>query len=307
MEVLLEKTVSIRTFLDGEFDGDFHKVINLKIGGELEFSKDVFGFVGFFTVTSGTIKNLSLIMDTELNISSVNKFSNVGLLVGQLSEVVGNNLLKEGHIQNCSTEGKIDVNISGFGFNLGGVVGSNYGEVEDCCNKVDLELTSSLSNDCRFGGICGVLEGVIENVGIMKNCYNVGDIYIDNNGSRSCSVGGLTGYLNNNNNNLSNYNLGNVNDTSNDSKVFLGGCYGKIGNGIINDNNFFYTLDNLVTAKDDSHKVEGGTILDADKLSSQNGVKLLNGTQEDKPWTYDKDINNGFPILKWQLTNNEND
>ena len=292
----------MQIFLGGEFDGDFHKVINLKIGGKLEFSENIYGYVGFFTVTSGTIKNLSLIMDTELNIGSVDKFSNVGLLVGQIGEKITDTNIKEGSVQNCSTEGNIIVNISGYGFNLGGVVGSNYGEVENCCNSVDLELTSNLTYRCRFGGVCGI----VENVGIMKNCYNVGNIYIDKNGEDSCYVGGLTGYLNNSNS-LNNYNLGNVSDISNYSNVFLGGCYGKIKNGIENDNNFLYTLDNLVTAKDDSHKVESGKILDADDLSGQAGVNLLNGTQEDKPWTYDEDINNGFPILKWQLTNNEND
>lgn len=298
----------MKTFLGGEFDGDFHKVINLKIGGKLEFSENIYGYVGFFTVTSGTIKNLSLIMDTELNIGSVDKYSNVGLLVGQIGEKITDTDIKKGSVQNCSTEGNIKVNISGYGFNLGGVVGSAYGEVENCCNKVDLELNSSAngSSEYRLGGICGAVEA---NVGIMKNCYNVGNMSINHTGYGGL-VGGLCGRLGNNGYNLSNYNLGNISDISDDYKgtVWVGGCYGRKGTNVESDDNF-YTLDNLVKAKDTEHEMKDGygEILNTSELSGQAGVNLLNGTQEDKPWTYDEDINNGFPILKWQLTNNEND
>ena len=294
--------MSIKTFLDGEFDGDFHKVINLKIGGELNIPEDTWGEIGFFTVASGTIKNLSLIMDTELNISSVNKFSSVGLLVGQLDET-SDVKVKKGNIQNCFVEGKIDINISGWGFNLGGVVGSNYGEIENCCNSVDLKISANLQNSCRVGGICGVFEN---GANIVKNCYNIGNIYID--GKKGMNVGGLMGICNKKDCVSSLYNIGHIIEDSSQTDAPKGsnldGCYAYPDTNVPIDK--VYSLDNLISTDNNSSvKVNNSTLKTNEELSGQKGVELLNDGQEDGPWTYDKDINNGFPILKWQLTNEE--
>lgn len=65
-----------------------------------------------------------------------------------------------------------------------------------------------------------------------------------------------------------------------------------------------YSLQNLINVSDvKTPIVDGRQIVSSSQLQGSNGVNLLNDGQEDGPWTYDKDINNGFPILKWQLTN----
>ena len=81
MEVYLKPKI---IGLNGTFDGKYHKLTNIKIGGKLSFTTDEAGSVGLFTRSCGIIKNLGLIMNSTLTVNSVNKFFNIGLIAGSI-------------------------------------------------------------------------------------------------------------------------------------------------------------------------------------------------------------------------------
>lgn len=97
------------------------------------------------------------------------------------------------------------------------------------------------------------------------------------------------------------YNVGGINLQESSDSTWVDECctcsnLGKASN--------CYSLQNLINVSDvKAQIVDGKQIVSSSELQGSNGVNLLNVDQEDWPWIYDKDINNGFPILKWQLTN----
>ena len=133
---------------------------------------------------SATIKNLKVTY-SYINGSTAALNCSIGGIVGVLS--MGTT------ISNCVFDGLIviDENIN----HVGGICGSSNGNIENCCNKGDINLElKDISQDYiqkGIGGVCG------NNMGMpIINCYNEGDITVEgsNNNIFTIEIGGIAGY-----------------------------------------------------------------------------------------------------------------
>ena len=151
-------------------------------------------YSGTFDGNGKTIKNLYI-----KNTSSANDQGLFGYVYG-------------GTVQNLSVSGTV----SG-GMYVGGVVGDNRGNVENCYNTCSVSGPDSGTSN-YVGGVVGY------NGGSVTNCYNTGSV--SGPGNR---VGGVAG---DNNGNVENcYNTGTVNVSGNSSVV--GGVVGKNQGGSV--------------------------------------------------------------------------
>ena len=139
----------------GQFDGQGHSVINLKINNSSQY-QGLFGYVD-----SGTIKNLTVS-------GTVNGGESTAGIVGYAYNV---------SIENCANK----ANVKGAN-NAAGIAGyaTNGTTVKACAN------TGSISGSYNVGGIVGQLYGN----GSVDHCYNRGDIT-----ATGGKAGGIVGYL----------------------------------------------------------------------------------------------------------------
>lgn len=160
----------------------------------------------------------------------------------------------------------------------------------------------TISKCYNSGTISGVASGGIitwANCVQIQDCYNTGEIY----STTDYSTGGITGWINQNSSIINSYNVGKV---SKDTSIrFVGGLLGNYSNvpTLINcySSNTSYTY--AVGGGDiascwatlendwDGH-IEVKTYEDMKKIASQLGDNWAEDTNN---------INNGYPILKWQV------
>ena len=133
---------------------------------------------------SATIKNLKVTY-SYINSSTAAPNRSIGGIVGVLS--------MGATISNCVFDGLIviDENIN----HVGGICGFSNGNIENCCNKGDINLElKDISQDYiqkGIGGVCG------NNMRMpIINCYNEGDITVEgsNNNIFTIEIGGIAGY-----------------------------------------------------------------------------------------------------------------
>ncbi|MGM9869848.1 MAG: hypothetical protein ACI30R_09520 [Sodaliphilus sp.] len=226
----------------GNFDGCGHsfKGINVTVSGS-EFA--IFNYLG----PTGTIKNLT-IDSPSVTYGSGSVYN--GLLVGHLQGVIDNCHVKNaslnmtacaanktlggmvnyvehsGTLKNSSFSGRIDASC-----NVGSLVGSNYGTVENCESSAEIYSTRDNSSLVYIGGIGGKLhtgkyvgctfKGYIKG---LKQNYIAGIVPNTNTGSiEGCVnegklvgigyVGGIASYTFNNTSVTDCYNVGTVTDT----------------------------------------------------------------------------------------------
>lgn len=98
--------------------------------------------------------------------------------------------------------------INGYGDNVGGICGYNWGRISGCYNLN--RITSSTSSD-PYGGICGGNDGVIE------NCYNSGELNITGS-DKNYDIGGVCGY-----------NSGTISECYNTGRVYTTGSTYSVG------------------------------------------------------------------------------
>ncbi len=184
-----------------------------------------------------------------------------GGIVGQLSGT-------EGSVQNCRS----DATITG-GQNVGGIVGyvsSGYStatkSITGCVNTGRIT-----SNSYNAGGIVGYISGQVT----VDSCYNRGTV-----AGGGWRAGGITAYLSSSNAVIKNcYTTGAV--TGKDSAAVVGNKY----SGSISD---CYYLDTLGTDSNATAK----TSEELKKLAPTLGELFMSAPER---------MNNGYPILKWQV------
>lgn len=171
----------------GIFDGNNHKIINLKTIDTTANYIGLFGYIG----ENGEVKNLTVengdITGQQYvggiagynNYGTIENCSYLGSIIGKsyyVGGIVGYN--SYGTVRNCSNSGSI----SGSNY-VGGITGYNKptenGIVENCSN------TGKIYGSSYIGGIAG------DNDGIVKSCYNNGIVEGSSN-----NVGGIIGYNN---------------------------------------------------------------------------------------------------------------
>ena len=138
----------------------------------VENKKDSAGSIGGITTSSdGTITkcfnkgDLKLLLEGKLS-------ERVVIVTGGISTICNENCI----IQECYNTGNIYVEFNGTGeqsveVQVGGITGSLYGEISNCYNTEEVNVTSNKGR-LYVGGIAGkVFSGSKE-----INCYNVGNI-----------------------------------------------------------------------------------------------------------------------------------
>ena len=263
----------------GIFDGKYHKISNVNINSHIENNDDNLG-IGFFSINSGTIKNLKLNEKSTINFN-FEKYSGIGILAGINTEF--------GSIINCIIDGNIGGSItSNTGMNFGGIAGASSGLIKGCVNNVNLELDLNSNTSTRIGGICGSQDN---EMAVVKNCYNCGTIKFNKIGF-SCIAGGICGVAQGKNSNS--YSIGKIIDVSN-IKNTLGEC---VGTNNIGEN--VYGLENTITTNSLSSINHKG-VKSSNELKGSAGVTLLNNNNDESVWVEDENnINNGYPVLNWQ-------
>ena len=213
----------------------------------------------------------------------------------------------------CQNSGNISV--SNNASNIGGIVGTNYSStIEKSCNTVDINSTANYNT----GGICGYTQ----NNSYIKECYNTGMIIGIN------QISGISGYVDSTY--IENcYNLADISNSASNGEIVSG--IGNIRTGIIKN---CYNIGNITTGsvyaggisainttdlsniqisncyylntinvkginnQEVSGMAEGKT---SDDMKLATFVQLLNNENTDI-WVQDtNNVNNGYPILSWQL------
>lgn len=119
----------------GHFDGKNRKISNIKIYGKSDAGL-------FASLTDATVKNLRM---ENVSFSS-NTASNYGAIAGRVSGC---------DMQNCHVVSDIELSVSGYSSNIGGLVGQWVGSQP--MNMCSFEGEIRVSGDAGVGGIAGML------------------------------------------------------------------------------------------------------------------------------------------------------
>ena len=188
---------SSETPFEGIYDGNSHKIDNLKLANEKEN-------IGIFSVNKGKIKNVRV------------ESYNITVSYAQAGTIAGVN---NGKIMNCANDnGSISSNGENDGSRIGGIVGLNGegGEIVNCTNNISVtgeyklvggivgyslggniekcKNYGEITGPTQVGGIAGDSEGLNENnIVTLKNCTNYAKITGDGKSSYEGSIGGIVG------------------------------------------------------------------------------------------------------------------
>lgn len=243
-------------------------------------------------------------------------------------------IINEAVINECYNQAKIiqtDNNNNknvGYAGGIVGVMGPSECQITHCYNVGEMETT---------GRWIGGISGGITRGGKVQNCYNTGKIVAKQNiEENNFSVGGIvcnTYYDETGSRNIceitNSYNLGEILSTSSKNGRYMGGILGYIQNGYAKVENCYQT-GNVVAITPAGAYIAGITgyiregpyitIKDCASTSNTIGVSananVINvvGNQTDLPDVLEiinieseevfvedtENINNGYPILKWQ-------
>ena len=216
----------------------------------------------FGVVGTGTVKNLTVSGAVTISGSGYSSYG-IAAIAGSLNST--------GTIENCINKATVTGN-----YNTAGIVGymsNSNGTVTSCVN------TGNISGSNSVGGIVGQFYGK----GTVAHCYNTGDIT-----AAVSKAGGIVGYLYVSSSYYKNtvascYSTGKV--SGNSSAAVVGSIY----------NTSYSTLDKLFFLEGESRTDSNATSKTSDKL------KALAATLGEAFITAPADINDGYPIFRWQI------
>lgn len=251
-------------YFKGTFDGNNKKILNMSINTN--------GYAGFF----GYISDNALIMDLGL---ASGRVKSSGPQNGCIVGFCGGNNIK---VLRCWNGATMETG-SGYCFAgvVGGITGCTDALVEGCYNL------GTINGRLHVSGVVAAPYS-IRNVAV-RNCYNLGSV-----NGESDNVAGIVGCLNYERNGDSNsisiencYNVGSVNSGTG----IRGGIVGK-AYGIITNN--YYTNTNVGNT--------GTRLTDAQMKSwaaayALNGQSLTQTNESGLSWSYDPNVNDGYPYL----------
>ena len=269
------------TAFKGHFDGQGHKISGLNVS---DTNKSVYAYYGLFgCLTNAEVKNLTVYGEIYCAEGS----ANVG---GVAACATGNTT-----VSNCASAVSVSAKA---GASVGGIVGlcmkdsdigyqwiDNAVKVTGCMNKGNILMYGEDKNQFSQGAAGGI-------VGYSKNCVQI---------ENSCNLGSVTGA------NIAAGICGNMGSSQGDnSHPYLKNCYnagsvtGKLGaypiyKGSLGQS-YVTNCYSVATGTEENKYVE---IKTADELKSTEVLNELNsGTQENKVWEVNEDINSGYPYLK---------
>lgn len=269
------------TTFKGTFDGNYKTISNLYIN-----SNQYVGLGFFYKIdTNATLRNIKLEQTTIIN--SYTKAENY------TGGICGYSL---GTIQNCYVNGTIKAqNSVSITTEAGGICGLNKGIINSCYNNAEVyaKNSSEASGNVYGGGILGY------NWGSVRNCYNTGAIKAEGRYSRT---GGVCGFSGKKDGIIENcYNIG-ILSGAGKIETYIGGICGSNGNSSYSKGSIInsYCLDNTTYS---SYYYSSGFKKETSGIKTDTELKgyatvLGNAWQDD-----DSNINDGYPILKWQVEN----
>ena len=286
----------------GTFDGDGHTISGLYVSmtgsGYTSSYVGLFGYAG----TDSKISNLT-ITDSKIEASGSNRGKYVGAIVGTAYD-----------IENCHVTDSVTVTGRQY---VGGVAGSvnnsitassNAGTVTATANRaggvtgsVQSDKTTAMTQCYNSGSVTGVtlvggLVGDLYSGGTISDCYNTGTVTAT---ATSGAAGGLTG-------NFRSRVIKNAYTSITPSAANAGSVAGKL-----EWDKGQRTLDQVFVPRS-----ELNTVGDLNKCTIQTGdaqlktaeeLKALASTLGDKFAEDSENINQGYPILKWQAGSDEPD
>lgn len=222
----------IKQAFAGTFDGAGYNITNFVITAVA--SSNSTNSVGLFGYSQGKIENIILDkfrIDVKMATSSLDGATLGDIYVGGIS---GYN---SGIINNCKTNGLIEVTTASHNVIIGGVAGENEGNIKSCINNSNvsgegcyiygggvvgrnweigsIEKCSSSGDisgigtyDCHIGGLIGQIGNKTREKSVIKNCYSTGNIFASS--EQKCFAGGLVGFLYNGAEIYNSYALGNI-------------------------------------------------------------------------------------------------
>ena len=270
----------------GTFDGNGHIISNMYVAEE-----NVAGL--FLAIVKGDIKNLGIeasfvksnntaatALSYRINDSTVrNIYTNV-TIVGKKSSAAISAWVDNSKFSNIYNAGNVNAIGEQFAAGLVGYAGRT--DIKNCYNY------GKISGDNESGGIIGGFQGLT-----IKNCYNLAKV----NGWNS---GGIVGQLYDPTSPevYNSYNLG----------LVSGG--GIVGNIFENTNSNFKLSNNYYLKESAGYGAQtNNTTFDngAEPLSQEEMPSVISVINGDNAFVEDtNNINNGYPILKWQAERENN-
>lgn len=282
-------------YFGGTFDGNYHVINNLYINIQEPNNSGCHSIaIGLFCGNYGTIQNLimehSYIYYNSDIINSSTEWQFVGVVTGFNTGTIKNCGVNSGELRGLFSSQSTKVS----GFYIGGVVGCSSGNIDSCYNKSTI-YGEAYNNSSKFF-IIGGISGDTEWGGQTNNCYNVGEIIVNKNGTNKVLCGGVLGSLDQNSALLKNsYNINNITVLEGLNISFIGGLAGQtINTGKIQNS---YCTDNFSVSYYNSTTKKTDGIVNSQTL--KNSVSILN--EDSEIWINDIGINDGYPILKWQV------
>ena len=293
----------------GIFDGNGHTItysINETTGA---IPNDP--YIGLFaSCTDAEIKNL--FVTGNISLTTGGSFFNPNIYVGGIVANSTNSTLENVHFS-----GNINVTTSNDNNSwIGGIVGKANNNTQILLSSNTAPITTnveSMIGSTKAGGICGELDGIIQ------NCYNMGDV-LATAATESPYAGGITGK--NNATIIKSYNSGKVQAEGSDfslSDVYAGGiaAIGETSSSIsdcavmspeINvsigwiNSGYKYIIANGGNKSNNIsiNSILGSPINDSNAQYTQSEMKTsipYTGFDFYNTWKIDETINNGYPYL----------
>ena len=289
----------------GIFKGNNHTISNLYINTTNQY-EGLFGYI-----QGGSVEELNLV--------------NVQISGGNVVGGIAGHLGKNSKIIKCSVSGTIDIaksysvgGITGVvreaviedcinyaqitgGTSVGGIAGASWSSsVEKSINKGHIKGTLySTDNGTSTGGIVGAFnDEFIENTGII-NCANFGKVE-----SEYWRIGGIAGLSKGKIENC--YNIGEITGDHEVGEIAGANLRQEPwGDGRIRNSYFINTAKNSIVGQS---YILNGSIDELSSAKTEQEMKsdaflvTLNGENIEDVWVQDsKNVNNGYPALKWQL------
>ena len=282
----------------GTFDGSYYAINNLYI------NSDKYAFAGLFRNNEGIIQNTIMNNVNIYNYSNSNISIYCGAIVAYNNKIVRNCGINTGNVNAYN----VTPTTSGWRqVTVGGIAGNSIDKIQNCFNKASVrgETYNSNYTSAYVGGIVGTSGHVT-----IENSYNVGNVY--SNKGATGGIDGVTGMQSTEYKFIINcYNTGNINAAASYNAGIVGTAtkYVTINNCYYTNGNAYNTVSaygNPTTtnvSKVSTSTLQGYATILGDAFTNDIKEKVVDETtgEEKEVWKY----NNGYPILKWQLQENQ--
>jgi hypothetical protein len=256
------------------------------------------GYTGVFDGGGWSIQNVYIdSISNTLKVYQTNSSKEYQIQVAGLFGVVGSG----GMVKNVNISGNVSGDIysrNSTGVYIGGLVGTNFGTVEECFSTCAIS-NLSINNDDYIG--IGGLVGNAYSGAVIRNCYNVGavsaDIYVTDTSYRNY-IGGMVGLADCQLYNC--YSAAPISISTNSYNLRLGGFVGNAGGNQL-DNCYFdrnvCTAASYVAGCDFSSSSAYNPAGCAPKSTSEMKTTEF-VTTLGNAFAYDyENVNDGYPVL----------